>query len=50
MNSIEFVLAMLLAMVSSGYLGRRQPSSLPLPLKQIALGVGIAGVLQRRWR
>lgn len=45
MESIELVLAMLLAVVASGYLVRALPFSLPLPLVQIALGAVIAGVL-----
>lgn len=44
MHSIEVVLAMLLAVVASGYLVRVMPFSLPLPLAQIALGAVIAGV------
>jgi len=44
-NSIELVLAMLLAVVASGYLVRVLPLALPLPLVQIGLGAGIAGVL-----
>ncbi|NMG35649.1 Na+/H+ antiporter [Azoarcus sp. TTM-91] len=44
MHSIEVVLAMLLAVVGSGYLVRVVPFSLPLPLIQIALGAVIAGV------
>ncbi len=44
MNSIEVALAMLLAVVGSGYLVRMLPFSLPLPLVQIALGAVIAGV------
>jgi CPA1 family monovalent cation:H+ antiporter len=44
MNSIEVALAMLLAVVGSGYLVRMLPVSLPLPLVQIALGAVIAGV------
>lgn len=44
MHSIEVVLAMLLAVVASGYLVRVVPFSLPLPLVQIALGAVIAGV------
>ncbi|GGD02089.1 Na+/H+ antiporter [Undibacterium terreum] len=42
MNSFEIVLAMLLAVVASGYLLRLLPLPLPLPLLQIALGVLIA--------
>lgn len=45
MNSVEIVLAMLLAVVASGYLVRIIPISLPLPLIQIGLGAVIAGVL-----
>jgi len=45
MHSIEVVLAMLLAVLASGYLARMLPSALPLPLVQIALGAIIAGVL-----
>jgi CPA1 family monovalent cation:H+ antiporter len=45
MASIELVLAMLLAVVASGYLVRVLPFSLPLPLVQVALGAVIAGVL-----
>ncbi|QDF95451.1 Na+/H+ antiporter [Azoarcus sp. DD4] len=44
MHSIEVVLAMLLAVVASGYLVRVVPVSLPLPVVQIALGAVIAGV------
>ncbi|MHC9083742.1 Na+/H+ antiporter [Luteimonas sp. RIT-PG2_3] len=44
MHSIEVVLAMLLAVLCSGYLMRMLPFSLPLPLVQIALGAVIAGV------
>lgn len=46
MSSIELVLAMLLAVVASGYLVRVLPFSLPLPLVQIALGAVISGVLK----
>ncbi|GAB4061027.1 Na+/H+ antiporter [Uliginosibacterium sediminicola] len=42
MDSVEVVLAMLLAVVASGYLVRVLPLSLPLPLVQIALGALIA--------
>jgi CPA1 family monovalent cation:H+ antiporter len=45
MESIEVVLAMLLAVVASGYLGRMLPFGVPLPLIQIALGAVISGVL-----
>lgn len=44
MGSIEIVLAMLLAVVASGYLVRVVPLSPPLPLVQIGLGAVIAGV------
>jgi CPA1 family monovalent cation:H+ antiporter len=42
MDSIEIVLAMLLAVVVSAYLVRMLPVSLPLPLVQIGLGALIA--------
>ncbi|MGH8600923.1 MAG: cation:proton antiporter, partial [Burkholderiales bacterium] len=45
MASIELVLAMLLAVIVSGYLVRVLPFPLPLPIVQIALGGVIAGVL-----
>jgi CPA1 family monovalent cation:H+ antiporter len=45
MESVEIVLAMLLAVVASGYIARVLP--LPLPLVQIAMGAAIAGVLGR---
>jgi len=44
MDSIEVVLAMILAVVGSGYLVRVLPFSLPLPLVQIALGALIAAL------
>ena len=44
MESFEVVLAMLLAVVASGYLGRIVPFAVPLPLVQIALGAVIAGM------
>ncbi|MCJ0762417.1 Na+/H+ antiporter [Variovorax terrae] len=44
MDSVGVVLAMLLAVVASGYLVRIIPLSLPLPLVQIVLGAVIAGV------
>jgi len=47
MESIELVLAMLLAAVASGYLVRIIPFSLPLPLIQISLGAVISGVFER---
>jgi CPA1 family monovalent cation:H+ antiporter len=46
MNSIEVALAMLLAVVGSGYLVRILPFSLPLPLVQIGLGAVISGVFK----
>ncbi|MBX3258128.1 MAG: Na+/H+ antiporter [Labilithrix sp.] len=45
MHAIEIVLAMLLAVVLSGYCARVIPFPLPLPLVQIGLGAIIAGVL-----
>ena len=45
MNCIELVLAMLLAVVASSYVVRILPLPIPLPLVQIAMGAGIAGVL-----
>ena len=47
MDSIELVLAMLLAVVASGYVVRVMPFSLPLPLVQIGLGALIAGAFKR---
>jgi len=44
MDSLEIVLAMLLAVVASGYLVRILPFSLPLPLVQIALGAVVAAL------
>jgi CPA1 family monovalent cation:H+ antiporter len=44
MESVEVVLAMLLAVVASGWLGRMLPFGVPLPLIQIALGAVISGV------
>lgn len=44
MHSIEVVLAMLLAVVASGYLVRTVPLSIPLPLVQIALGAGVSAI------
>ena len=44
MQSIDVVLAMLLAVLASGYLVRMLPFSLPLPLVQIGLGAVVAGV------
>ncbi|MYN03298.1 Na+/H+ antiporter [Pseudoduganella sp. DS3] len=42
MDSIEIVLAMLLAVIASAYVKRMLPAGLPLPLVQIALGAVIA--------
>jgi CPA1 family monovalent cation:H+ antiporter len=44
MESVGVVLAMLLAVIGSGYLVRLLPFAVPLPLVQIALGAVIAGV------
>jgi CPA1 family monovalent cation:H+ antiporter len=44
MESVEVVLAMLLAVVASGWLGRMLPFAVPLPLIQIGLGAVISGV------
>jgi CPA1 family monovalent cation:H+ antiporter len=43
MDTVEVVLAMLLAVIASGYLARVLPVALPLPLIQIVLGAVIAG-------
>jgi CPA1 family monovalent cation:H+ antiporter len=45
METVELVLAMLLAVIASGYLGRMLPVAVPLPLIQIALGAVIEGGL-----
>jgi CPA1 family monovalent cation:H+ antiporter len=42
MDSIEIVLAMLLAVIASAYVKRMLSGGIPLPLVQIALGAGIA--------
>lgn len=44
METVGVVLAMLLAVIGSGYLVRMLPCAVPLPLVQIALGATIAGV------
>ena len=44
MGSVGVVLAMLLAVIGSGYLVRMLPFGVPLPLVQIGLGATIAGV------
>jgi CPA1 family monovalent cation:H+ antiporter len=46
MESVEVVLAMLLAVVASGWMGRLLPFAIPLPLIQIALGAVISGVFR----
>ncbi|WP_296947640.1 Na+/H+ antiporter [uncultured Massilia sp.] len=46
MESIEVVLAMLLAVVASGWIGRMLPIAVPLPLIQIAFGAIIEGVFR----
>jgi CPA1 family monovalent cation:H+ antiporter len=46
MESVEVVLAMLLAVVASGWIGRMLPFGVPLPLIQIALGAVISGVFR----
>jgi len=43
MDEVGIVLAMLLAVVASGYLVRIIPFAVPLPLVQIALGAAISG-------
>lgn len=47
MESVVLVLAMLLAVVASGYLVRVLPFRAPLPLVQIVMGALIAGVFER---
>jgi monovalent cation/hydrogen antiporter len=44
MESVGVVLAMMLAVIGSGYLVRMLPFAVPLPLVQIALGAVISGV------
>ena len=46
MESIEVVLAMLLAVVASGWVGRILPFAVPLPLIQILLGATVSGVFK----
>jgi len=46
METVEVVLAMLVAVIASAYLARLLPVALPLPLIQIALGAVIAGVFR----
>ena len=47
METIEVVLAMLLAVIASGYIGRMLPIAVPLPLIQITFGVIFQAVFQR---
>jgi CPA1 family monovalent cation:H+ antiporter len=44
METVELVLAMLVAVIASGYLVRMLPFAVPLPLIQIALGAVLDGV------
>src|SRR5881398_1708583 len=46
METVELVLAMLLAVIASGYVGRMLPFAVPLPLIQIVFGAVIEGVFQ----
>jgi CPA1 family monovalent cation:H+ antiporter len=46
METVELVLAMLLAVIASGYVGRMLPVAVPLPLIQIVFGAVIEGVFQ----
>lgn len=46
METVEVILAMLVAVIASGYLGRLLPVPVPLPLIQIALGAVISGGLK----
>jgi CPA1 family monovalent cation:H+ antiporter len=46
METVEVVLAMLVAVIASGYVARVLPVALPLPLIQIVLGAVIAGVFR----
>jgi len=46
MESIEVVLAMLLAVVASGWVGRMLPFAVPLPLIQILFGAIVSGVFK----
>jgi CPA1 family monovalent cation:H+ antiporter len=47
METVVLVLAMLLAVVASGYVARALPIPVPLPLVQIAMGAVIAGALEK---
>src|SRR5881398_3148911 len=46
METVELVLAMLLAVIASGYVGRMLPFAVPLPLIQIVFGAVIEGVFR----
>ena len=46
METVEVVLAMLVAVIASGYVARVLPVALPLPLIQIVLGAVISGVFR----
>jgi monovalent cation/hydrogen antiporter len=46
METVEVVLAMLVAVIASGYVARVLPIALPLPLIQIVLGAVISGVFR----
>ena len=46
METIEVILAMLLAVIASGYVARVLPIALPLPLIQVAAGAVISGVFR----
>jgi monovalent cation/hydrogen antiporter len=46
METVEVVLAMLVAVIASGYVARVLPMALPLPLIQIVLGAVISGVFR----
>ncbi len=46
METVEVILAMLLAVIASGYVARVLPVALPLPLIQIAAGAVISGVFR----
>ena len=50
MHSIEVVLAMLLAVIASGYLVRAAPVALPIALVQIALGALVAAFSENAMR
>ena len=46
METVEVILAMLLAVIASGYVARVLPIALPLPLIQVAAGAVISGVFR----